>query len=405
VCAVRRRFAIASIIDSAASGLWPPFSLLFLVHAQHLSVTGAGAGLTIGGLVGLSLGPSIGMLQDRVGPVTLVIASNVVRLAGFALYPQVTAIWQAAVVAAVLSMGDRLFWTANAPFARAVSSGDRDVERLLGRQSIGRFAGFGLGAGLTAIMPDTTDPTLYHVVNYVIAGMLGLCGLILVGIRLPKPPATEKARWSIVLRDRRYVAICATQVLFCLASVSKYTILPIVVIDVLHGPQWVSGAAMIIGTAVYIIVQEPVLRLAERRARSTGMITAAVLFTGSFVAMAASTALPLGGTLTVILLASGVMSLAETIFSPLSTAAAADAAPPGAQGRASALFQLSWGTAIAVGPALLTGLLSVSLPVLWLTLAATSAAAIPAVIAMRRQPPLPSGPPAAQQYPRADVQK
>jgi predicted MFS family arabinose efflux permease len=403
---MRKRFAIASTIDSAASGLWPPFSLLFLVHALHLPVTGAGIGLTVGGLVGLTAGPAVGMLLDRVGPNALVIASNVVRLAGFAYYPHVTTIWQAAVVAAVLSFGDRLFWTANAPFARAVSKGDRDVERLLGRQSIGRFAGFGLGAGLTAVMPDTTDPTLYVAVNYVTAGLLGLCAVILVGIRLPHEtrPGT-KPSWSVVLKDRRYVAFCATQVLFCLASVSKYTILPIVVIDVLKGPQWVSGAAMIIGTVVYMAVQEPVLRLAERRPRSSGMITAAVLFAGSFAAMAASTMLPLPGTIAVILTASAVMSVAETLFSPLSTAAAADAAPKGAQGRASALFQLSWGAAIAVGPALLTGLLALGLPVLWLTLAVTSAAAIPAVTATQRRPRRPSGRPEARPHPRADVQR
>jgi MFS transporter len=379
VCKVRRRFAIASTIDSAASGLWPPFSLLFLVHALHLPYTAAGAGLTVGSLIGLTCGPAVGMLLDRIGPVTLVIASNVVRAAGFAYYPQVSTVWQAGIVAAILSLGDRLFWIANAPFARAVSQAGRDVERLLGRQSIGRFAGFGLGAGLIAIMPDTTDPTPYVIVNYVVAALLAACAVILIGIKVPHTRASADARWSVVLKDRRYVGICATQILFCLASASKYTILPIVVIDVLHGPQWVSGAAMIIGTAVYVIAQEPVLRIAEHHDRGRCMIIGAALFAGSFAAMAAATALPLAGTMAVILLASGVMSIAETIFSPMSTAAAADAAPPGAQGRASALFQLSWGTAIAVAPALLTGLLSAGLPVLWLTLTVLSAAAIPAV--------------------------
>ena len=56
--------------------------------------------------------------------------------------------------------------------------------------------------------------------------------------------------------------------MICLASVSKYTVLPIVVIDVLHGPQWVSGVAMIIGTAVYVIVQEPVRQKLPRTRRS-----------------------------------------------------------------------------------------------------------------------------------------
>jgi MFS family permease len=129
------------------------------------------------------------------------------------------------------------------------------------------------------------------------------------------------------------------------------------------------------------------------------MVIGAALFAGSFAALAIYPAMP------VILATAAVMSVAECLFSPLATAAAAEAAPKEAQGRASALFQLSWGAAVAVGPLLLTSLLTLGLPVLWTTLTITSLAAIPAVIATRSRPPRQSGPPAAQQHPRADVQK
>jgi predicted MFS family arabinose efflux permease len=396
---MRTRFAIASIIDSTASGVWPPFTLLFLVNAQHLAETSAGLGLTIGGLIGLTAGPVVGVLIDRAGPARLVIASNVVRLAGFAYYPQADTIWEAALVATVLSVGDRLFWTSNAPFAKAVSRGDRDVERMLGRQSMGRFAGAGLGAGLLAIMPDTTDPTIYVVVVYVIAALQGVAALVLVGVRTPPRHTQVKAGWAMVFKDRRYVAICATQLLFCLASVGKYTVLPLAVLNVLHRPSWVAGTAIIIGMVVYLIVQEPVLRIAEKYPRSHGMIAGAALFATSFAALAIYPATA------VIFVAAAVMSVAEALFSPLSTAAAAEAAPANAQGRASALFQLAWGGAVAIGPALLTGLLTLGLPVLWTVLSVTSAAAIPAVIATRSRPPRRSEPLAGPPHPRADAQK
>ena len=382
---VRTRFAIASTIDSAASGLWPPFVLLFLVHAQHLPPVQAGAGLTIGGLLGLVSGPLVGMLLDRTGPVILVIASNVVRAAGFLCYPYVDTVAAAAVVAAVLSVGDRLFWTANAPMARALAPGDGDVERLLGRQSIGRFAGAGLGAGITAVMPNIDSPVLYNVVNYTVGGVLVVCAVLLLGIRVPHARVKADARWSVVFRDRKYVAMCATQVLFCLSSVAKYTVLPIVVIDVLHGPQWVSGVAMIIGTTVYVIAQEPVLRIAKGHPRSRGMVLGAGLFAAAFLAMGLATFFALPVTLAVILVACAVMSVGETIFSPLSTAAAVEAAPAGAQGRASALFQLAWGVAVAVGPALLTSLLTLGPTVLWLVMTVVAASAIPAVRATQRR--------------------
>ncbi|WP_143231196.1 MFS transporter [Actinosynnema sp. ALI-1.44] len=396
---MRTRFAIASIIDSTASGVWPPFALLFLVNAQHLTQTTAGMSLTVGGLIGVTAGPAVGVLLDRIGPAKLVIASNVVRLVGFLYYPHADTAWEAVLVATVISVGDRLFWTSNAPFAKAVSRGDRDLERLLGRQSIGRFAGFGLGSALIGVMPDVADPAVYNVVNYVTAALLGVAAVVLVGIRTPPRVSTAKADWAVVVKDRRYVAICATQILFCLASVGKYTVLPIAVINELHEPQWVVAAAMITGTAVYIVAQEPVLRIAERFPRSLGMAVAAGLFAVSFAALAVFPAIP------VLIATSALMSLAETLFSPLSTAAAADAAPEQAQGRASALFQLSWGVSVAVGPGLLTGLLALGTAPLWLTLAVISAAAVPAVIATRPRPPRQSAQPAAPRPPRADVRK
>ncbi|MCE7004934.1 MFS transporter [Kibdelosporangium philippinense] len=396
---MRTRFAIASVIDAAATGIWPPFALLFLVNAQDLSATTAGMSLTVGGLIGLSVGPPAGMLTDRIGPVKLVIASNVVRPLGFACYPFADTAWAAITVAAVVSVGDRLFWTANAPFAKAVSKAPRDVERLLGRQSIGRFAGSGLGAALIGIMPDVSDPTIYNVVNYASAALLALAAGLLVGIKVPVPQATASSGWRTVLRDRRYLGICGTQILFCIASIGKYTVLPVVIINVLGKPSWVAGAAMLTGMVVYIVVQEPVLRLAERFSRRSGMIIAGGLFAASYAALAFFPTTPM------FLVTSSVMSVAEALFSPLATAAAADAAPKEAQGRASALFQLTWGSAVAVGPGLLTGLLALGTVPLWLALAVISAAAIPAVIATQRQPQRQSVQPEVPRPPRADAQK
>ena len=81
----------------------------------------------------------------------------------------------------------------------------------------------------------------------------------------------------------------------------------------------------------------------------------------------------------VLLVYGATVSFAEAIFAPLSTAAAAAMAPPGLEGRASALFQLAWGVAQVSAPFFLTALLSVDNAVLWLTLAGLSALAAVAV--------------------------
>ncbi|HEY1574157.1 MAG TPA: MFS transporter [Pseudonocardiaceae bacterium] len=385
-----RRFVAATLIDALGSGLWLPFVLLFLVNAQGMRLTEAGASLSLGALLGLAAGPLSGSLMDRIGPLRVLISSNLIRLVAFACYPLVTHAWHVVLVSAVISVGDRLFWTVNAPIVNALTT-ERDAERLIGTQTIGRFVGAGVGAGATALIPHLTSPGTYHLLAYLNAASFGIAALLVLGMHVPiehgRRATQATAGWSAVLRDRPYVGLCATNVLFTLASVGKYSILPILVLDVLHGPHWVPGVALGIGTLTLVAVQRAATRIAGRYPRSVGLLVTSTVFAVSFAALISATLVPLRAAIVVIMVVSPAFAVAEALFAPLTTAAAAAAAPAEVQGRASALYQLSWAVSTVAGPALLTGLLDVGSPVLWATLAVTSAAAAPAVLTLRHRLP------------------
>ncbi|MFC6089140.1 hypothetical protein [Saccharothrix lopnurensis] len=78
-------------------------------------------------------------------------------------------------------------------------------------------------------------------------------------------------------------------------------------------------------------------------------------------------------------------AFAEVLFAPLSTAAAAAVGRAGAGERA---VPALLGDPGGRRPALFTALLAAGAPVLWTTLALTSAAAVPAVRRLRRSPTL-----------------
>lgn len=406
----RRRFVVATFVDAVGSGLWMPFALLFLVHGQHLPLVSAGAALSAGALLGVATGPLAGTLMDRAGPWAMLILSNLVRLVAFCVYPLVATGWQVTMIAAVVAAGDRLFWTANAPFITLLAGGPsdaadlagspvvrRDSERVLGIQTIGRFGGTGLGAAATALLPTVTSPFVYHVLAYLNAASFAVAVALIAGLcrgthgrmarhaDLGADSIKNGARWSVVLRTQGYAAFCATHVIFTLASASKYLILPILVRDVLHAPQWISGIAIALGTVTLVIAQQPVLRLAARWTRGTGLIAAALLFTAGFAALALVTEVPLEIATVIIMAASLVFAVAEAVFAPLATAAAA---PPAAQGRASALFQMSWAASQVLAPVLLATLLAAGNVVLWLTLAAVTVVAAPVVLRLRAQLPI-----------------
>jgi Major Facilitator Superfamily len=353
-------------------GLWMPFALLFLVNGQGMSLTTAGASLSLGALLGLAAGPLSGSLMDLVGPLRVLISSNLIRLVAFACYPLVTHAWHVVLVSAVISVGDRLFWTVNAPIMHTLTS-TSGAERLLGTQTIGRFVGAGIGAGVTALLPSLTSPGTYHLLAYLNAASFGIAAVLVLGLRVPiqhgRRARTGSGGWATVLRDRPYVGLCATNVLFTLASA--------------------LGARCRDRRRHADPGRDPAPGHPHRRTAQPqrGPAVAAGVFAVSFTALISATMVPVRIAVVVVIVVCATFAVAEALFAPLTTAAAAAAAPTDAQGRAGALYQLSWAVATVGGPVLLTSLLNVGSPVLWATLALTSAAAAPAVLALRHRLP------------------
>jgi predicted MFS family arabinose efflux permease len=381
----RQRFMVATIIDAMGSGLWMPFALLFFVRAQGIPLVGAGAALSAGGLIGLSLVPLAGTLTDKFGLISLLVSCNIIRFVGFCCYPFATRIWQVAAISAVIAFGDRLFWTANTPMVSALARG-RGAEQLIGTQTIARFAGAGIGSGAVAVLPALSGKDLYHLLAYLNAASFAVAAALIMGLRTPRQAACGPAEtgqrtgtWVTLLRHPGYVRLCATHTLFTTASYSKYSMLAIVTITVLHGPRWIPGTAVVVGTTVIIIGQRPVTSYFSRRSRTAALMLAATIFAVSFASLAPLTGMPEGAAAAVILTYSAAASVAEAIFAPVAVAAAASVAPPTIQGKASALFQLSWGVSQVTTPLLLTALLSAGNAVLWLTLSALSAMAVLAI--------------------------
>ncbi|MDS0132811.1 MULTISPECIES: MFS transporter [unclassified Amycolatopsis] len=390
-----RIFLAATLIDALGSGLWVPFALLFLVHGQGMGLVDAGASLTIGALLALVTGPATGAAMDRFGPRALLIAGNLVRLAAFAAYPLAHTSWQVVVVSAVAGFGDRLFWTCNAPMVARLTSGT-DTDRVLATQTVGRFAGAGLGAAAMAVLPTITSPWAFHLLAYANAASFGVAAVLIrllprvvSGNAGANPPYRSRpaGSWRAVLGNRAFTGFCVTHMAFTLASASKFSVLPIVVRDLLHGPQWIAGTAITVGTVVVVTGQRPIVGLLAGRSRTAGLIGSAVLFAICFALLVPLTAVPLPVATVLILLTSLGFSIAEALFGPTATAAAAAAAPPGAEGRASSIFQLSWGLPIALAPGLLAALLSTSNALTWSILALTCASAVPALLVLRKKLP------------------
>src|SRR5690348_17463856 len=83
---VQRGYALATLIDSAGSGLFLTASAVFFVRVVGLSPAHVGLGLSIAGFAGLVAAAPVGHLGDRYGHRRMLIGLSLARAALFAIY-------------------------------------------------------------------------------------------------------------------------------------------------------------------------------------------------------------------------------------------------------------------------------------------------------------------------------
>lgn len=384
-------YLVGTFIDTVGGGLWLPIALIFFVRAQGLPLGQVGAALTIGGIVALAAGPLAGAVVDRIGPVPVVFASNAVRVLVFCSYPLVGSTWQLVVLATLGSAGDRLFWTANTPLMSRLADG-RALDRMLATQTVVRIAGLGVGAGAAGLLADRPGGlellAYANAVSFALAAVLVLVAAGGLAVERGEHRAAGGPGWRSVARDRPFLALCGIHTVLALANTSLALVLPLVAVDTLDGPVWLAGAAIVLGNAVLAVAQRPVVAWTARRHRLPGIVAGALVLGAAFLLLAPAGRGSPAVVVWLVLAAAAVGAIGQGAAFPLMVAAANQAAPVAARGRYSAVFQTCWGGAIAVAPALLTGLLALGNAVLWLTLAAATALTVPALRAVAtRLPP------------------
>ncbi|MEW2452146.1 MFS transporter [Streptomyces parvulus] len=382
----RRWYLGALFADAIGNGLWTPSALIFFTRAQGMSLGATGAALTLGGVIGLLSIPLSGTLIDRWGALPLIQLSNLLRGAVFLAYPLISSVWQLTALAAVLSACERLFWTANTPaLERVVGKGD--LLPLLGTQNMLRTVGWMAGAGLAALVSGALlqHPDRLHLIAWLNGATFLTAALLTSGVRLPDRTtdpsdprqtfATAEPAWRSILTNRPFVTLCLTQLAFALMADSLAVMLPLVALDVLHGPPWLPAAALIASSVSLLLVQRPSLRYYARQGSPLRPLRlACVVFSVAFMLLAPAHRLTSALAVPLVLTAAVAGACANALFAPVMTLLANETAPEQRKGHYSAIFQLAWGTAAVLAPAVGTFLLTAGNTVLWLTLGGLSGA-------------------------------
>jgi MFS family permease len=371
----RRPFLAAMVIDSAGTGIFLPFTVLYFVHTAGLTAPAVGVALTVAGFVVLPAPLAVAPGIDRFPARIVVAAGNLISCAAFAGYLFVHGQLAVTAAAVVAGAGQAVFWTGTpALIAEVARPGER--RSWFGLQTAIRYAGYGLGGLAGAAVVSLHSPIGFKALAAIDALSYLAAALLLVSWRQPppaakptKPPAPSGTRCSYwpALTDRPLAAITALNTAFVLCLQVLPVVLSVYIVGTLHLAAWIAGMLFTLNTVLIAAGQAP-LTLATRRIPHRHVLRgAATTWAVAFGLLWAAAIVRRGASAGVLAAAITIFTLAEILQGPVINALVVEFAPTGNPGRHLSIFQLSWSVGQTIAPAVLLGLLRIGSGWLWAT--------------------------------------
>jgi len=337
-----------------AAALAFPFEAIYLRQNLHTSMTMIGV---VFGLVPLAVMPAQfwgGQLTDRLGRRRVIMLSVLIGVVWFVGFAFVTRLWQvAALVALESAFGWPLFQTAsNAMIADLLPAERRQEGFGVTRAAMNFGVVVGPVLAAQALGLGVTYRTLFLSAA---TGCALMVVMMAIWIRESRPAsATQRVRhadgqgrsgYRRVLHDRVFIVFCLAAVLpvFCIGNFGS--IYAVYITSFLGVPSSEWAYLLTLNALIVVAVQIPLVTALRRRNR---MILLAI--SSGLLALGIGGSAFAGPLWTLVILIV-VMSLGETLLSPVASAEVADLAPEAVRGRYMGVWTVVWNGGAALGPA------------------------------------------------------
>ncbi|GIF45981.1 nitrate/nitrite transporter NarK [Asanoa ferruginea] len=357
-----RLLIAVSLLGSVGLGLYQAGSVVYFVKYVGLTTTQVGLGLSVAGLIGLFCGLPIGHLVDRFGPRRIAIVLACAKAATLLGALAAENFWHFLPIVMLLSIAESGLVVSNEAVIAGLVSGLARVRLAAWLRSafnVGLAAGSML-AGL-ALAVGTTTAYRGLIGSYVVISLL--VGWLYA--RLPAVATAEHAgrrswiRALAGLRDRPYLVMAQVLCLSQLGDIVLTVGLPLWVVSFTHAPTSFAAWLGTINTVLVALLQVRLARFAETVAASVraqywalGLMAICCVLAGAASSVATWSAVALLVT-AVIALTIGEMLGQSARWQLRFSFAAADA-----QGAYGAAFRLGLIVPFALGPLLVTALIS-----------------------------------------------
>ncbi|HEX2497914.1 MAG TPA: MFS transporter [Actinomycetes bacterium] len=393
-----KRYLFGISFSSVGIGLTLPFLMVYLHNVRGIPTATVGLIMATMALATLLLAGPTGILVDRYGPALVLILALTVSglgVVGFALVEQV---WQAFLVGTLVAIGNSgIHGPSNALIAALVPVERR--QHVYGLQFALLNLGIGVGGLISAALVDENRPGTFQLL-YLLSAVAFICRLAVQlsmgraggrGRSVARREQTTgdaepagKSGYREVLADRAFVRVL---VLGLVAITCGYAQFEAGFTAFATQQANISPKALALtfaaNTAVIVAAQMLVVKRLRGRSRSRALVVATVAWSASWL-LVGSAGLDPGGALAVSLLvaATVVFALGETIWAPILPALVNDLAPAEIRGRYNAAHATTWSVGLIIGPILAGGLIGAGLAPTWIVLISAGCLAA-AVMAQR----------------------
>jgi hypothetical protein len=354
-----RRLLAANFADALGTGIFLPLSVIYLTQIVGLSPVHVGIGLTIAGAVAIAGVPASGALADRFDARKVLLACYAASAIAFAAYTAVNSFGSFIAVALVVQVAGRMAGPAKAVLVLGVASPKERVVGLAWQQTLRNF-GYGIGGLLAAAVLLERSRVLFDCVlvanatSYVVASALVL--------RLPpmRPVHRDEATgFRDVLRDRPFVGLALLNSLIALHDSALMVAMPLWIATRTSAPLALTGLLFTLNTILVVALQvRSVRNVTTMGGFGRSYRTAARAFAIACVAFAFA-----GRTsylVTIVLLVIGLAALTrgELENTAGESFLSVELAAASLRGRYLSVFKSSVALQQAIGPVLVTGLIT-----------------------------------------------
>jgi len=383
----------AFFIDALGTGMFLPFSLLFFLRTTSLSLTQIGLGLSLAALVRIPVTIAAGPFCDRFGPRTAIVTSQLLQAAGFASYLFVHGLGPLVAAAALVQIGNSVFWVAYSPLIFAIAA-DGEREHWFALVTALRTAGIAAGgviAGATVAFGGRggfIGVAAANAVSFVLAA--ALCAKPRPGRAVPPGrragPATGSAEgWRPLLRDRPFLAFVTVNLGLTFLALAPQLALPVFLVDILGLPAWAPGTTLAF-TAVLVTVTTPaVMSAISGHRRYRVLVVSQALMIAALVIFLLSHLLPAAGAVAAVLIAVLPMAVCEVMQAAVVPAVVTESATPATIGRYMSAYQVTFSIGDIIVPVITAAALKAGADALWLPMIAVALADLAAVVFLARR--------------------